>query len=248
MRLPTRFVVVLICTVAGSLSAAEGPSALLDKAIEAHGGAQALGQHKNKATYTKSRGTIEEAETIPFVEETFGQPPDKAKKVTELSIKGQPTVFMMVFNGERAWLRFGGEVREASPAEREGYGEGRTHGDALDFVKLKQRLSDLTPLSAIEVNGRPAAGLQVDTQGHRDVQLYFDKESGFLVKTRTWKKYATTGQTFAEEKVFSDYQDTQGYKWPKRVVAYRDGKRFLTKEVLEFKLVDRHDDSLFARP
>jgi hypothetical protein len=74
------------------------------------------------------------------------------------------------------------------------------------------------------------------------------RHSGFLVKTRTWKKYPTTGKLFVEEKEMSDYQDTEGYHWPKHVVAYRDGKRFLNKEVLEFKLLEKIDDGVFAPP
>src|SRR5262245_25157668 len=136
MRMSLFLSIVLVMGLIGAsqrVSEAGDLSALLDKAIAAHGGADMLTQHKNKAIYTRSRGTIEEAETIPFVEETFGQPPDKAKKITELEIKGQKTIFMMVFNGDRAWLSFGGQVREANAAEQEGYKEGRNHCDVLDL-------------------------------------------------------------------------------------------------------------------
>jgi hypothetical protein len=165
-----------------------------------------------------------------------------------MDIQGQKTVFIMVSNGEKHWLRFGSEVREANAAEQAGYKEGRNHGEALGLLKLKQRLGDITQLPEIEVNGRPALGIEVHTEAHREMQLYFDQESGFLVKTRTWKKYPQTGQTFAEDKIMSDYQDTDGYKWPRHVVAYRDGKKFLTKEVTHFELPGKIEDELFVRP
>ena len=253
--IPTLFLLAAVGVIGGSdqpLSAADSLSAILDKAIAAHGGAEVLAKHKGKAIYSKARGTIEDQrqgpEKIPFVEEMFLQPPNKFKKITNMQIKGRETTFMMVSDGEKHWLKFGEEVREANASEQAGYKEAQNHGDVLDFVKLKGRMRDLTLLPEIEVNGRTAVGAQVTTEGHRDMQLFFDGQSGLLVKTVTWKTYPMTGKTFVEEKVMDDYQDTDGYKWPKRVVAYRDGKRFLTKEVLEFKLPQQIEDRVFAKP
>jgi hypothetical protein len=223
-------------------------AAVIDKAIAAHGGADALRKHKGSAIRSTARGTIEDRETIPFTEDVYLQPPNKSKKVTAMQVKGRTMTFVMVSDGAKNWLGMDGRVREANANEQAESREARNHGDVLDLLKLRERLADLTPLPAVVVNGRPAVGLKVKTEGHREMELFFDTESGYLVKTRTWKKYPATGTTFVEEKEMSDYQDTAGYKRPKRVVAYRDGKRFLTKEVVEFRIVDRIDDAAFAKP
>src|SRR5687768_9482828 len=109
-------------------SAADPLSAILDKAIAAHGGADTLQKHKGAAVHSKARGTIHEPETIPFVEEVFLQPPGRSKKVTEMEMNGKKTTFYMVSDGQKSWLGFDGQLRESNVAETAECKEARNHG------------------------------------------------------------------------------------------------------------------------
>src|SRR5437016_4035413 len=48
---------------------------------------------------------------------------------------------------------------------------------------LKEKAYTLSTLDEIKVDGKPAVGVKVSAKGHRDIELYFDKESHLPVKT-----------------------------------------------------------------
>ena len=60
---------------------------------------------------------------------------------------------------------------------------------AFGLALMPQRLRDadfqLSPAGEVKVNDRPALGLRVSRKGWPDVNVYFDKESGLVVKAAT---------------------------------------------------------------
>ena len=64
------------------------------------------------------------------------------------------------------------------------------------------------------------------------VTLYFDKETGLLVKREaTVKDLGTDDKEVLEEAVISDYKEADGRKYHTRVVVTRDGKTYYGSEV-----------------
>ena len=64
------------------------------------------------------------------------------------------------------------------------------------------------------------------------VTLYFDKETGLLVKREaTVKDPGTDDKEVLEEAVVSDYKEAGGRKFHTRVVVTRDGKPYYRSEV-----------------
>jgi hypothetical protein len=70
----------------------------------------------------------------------------------------------------------------------------------------------LATLGEIKVEDKPALGVKVSRQGPRDVDLYFDKRSGLLVRTE-WPASRTTspGQEVTEE---SSWASTRRFRAP----------------------------------
>ena len=106
----------------------------------------------------------------------------------------------------------------------------------------------LSPLGEVKVNDKPAVGVRVSSEGFQDVNLFFDKASGLLVKTETRTIDAQSGDEKTEEKLLSDYKETEGVQRPGKVVVLRDGKKLLTLQVEDVKVVDKFDKDFFTKP
>jgi hypothetical protein len=99
------------------------------------------------------------------------------------------------------------------------------------------------------VADKPAVGVKVSHKDHQDVNLYFDKDSGLLVKMEHKTKAQEEGnKEVTQEDIYSDYQDIGGAKIPMKLTILRDGKKYVEGEASEVKAVDKHDEKTFAKP
>jgi len=97
------------------------------------------------------------------------------------------------------------------------------------------------------VNGKPAAGVAVRNGKRPVVTLYFDKETGLLVKREaTVKDLGSDDKEVLEEAVVSDYKEAGGRKYHTRVVVTRDGKPIYRSEVSMPREVE--NPQLFDKP
>jgi hypothetical protein len=106
----------------------------------------------------------------------------------------------------------------------------------------------LSLLGESKVEDRAALGVKIASKGHREMNLYFDKESGLLAKVQLRKNDPQTGQEVDEERIIKEYQDFDGQKAAKKVLINHDGKKYLEMEVIEIKYPDDIDDSEFQKP
>jgi hypothetical protein len=239
-------VIALLLLASGAARAADDDvKAIIDKAIKAHGGADKLNQ--DKASQTKNKGTIELFGGISFTEETTMQA-NRFKSVLVLQVSGQTVTQTTVFNGEKAWVNVVDKTMEL---------EGKTMDEVKEVIylarvsrltTLKDKPFELSSLGELKVNDRPAVGVKVASKGHRDVNLFFDKETGLVAKIERQGVDPMTEKEFNEERIITEYQEKDGVKFPKKAVINRDGKKFIEVEVLEIKTRDKVDDSEFAKP
>src|SRR5207253_1605637 len=97
---------------------------------------------------------------------------------------------------------------------------------------LKDKSVELSPLGEVKVNDRPAVGVRIASKGHRDLNLYFDKETGLMAKIERQALDTQTMQMVTEERIIQEYQVVDGMKVAKKVLVNRDGKKFTEAEVL----------------
>src|SRR5262249_23596512 len=120
-------------------------------------------------------------------------------------------------------------------------------GNLWPLLKKDSKFT-LSLLGEQQVDGKPAVGVKVASEGHRDIDLYFDKESNMLVKSESrtlhpmkMKKVRT--QIYIKESRYFD-----GPKEPKKLLIDLDGKKSLDLEILKTKSLERGDENEFAKP
>ncbi len=91
-------------------------------------------------------------------------------------------------------------------------------------------------------------GILIRSKGHRDVQLFFDKASGLLVKRAHSILEGTSGKSVLQEIIYSHYEAVHGLKYPRQITAWRDGRRFATVQVIEVEFFNKLDERVFAKP
>jgi hypothetical protein len=215
--------------------------AVVDKAIKAMGGADRLARSA-KMTWSETGTYYGMGEGLPYTGHYAIQWPDRFR----MEIKD---VFLMVLNGDKGWVSMGGETTELSKEQMAENQEGH-HGSYLTtLLPLKDKAVTLTPLKEIKVGDRPAVGVKASSKGHRDVSLYFDKETGLLVKSEMRvKPQELGGKEVNQESWYSEHKEVGGLKVPMKLVIHHDGKKFLESTHTDLKFPDKLDDKLFAKP
>jgi len=250
--MPHRILLMILCSMILSASpvAHAGDSAaaraLIDKGLEAQGGEAKLA--KLPAVTAKHKGTFHGlGEKAAFTGEHAMDGPDRQRFIMDLRVDGEKLRIIQVLNGSKAWIRTNDDTVDVedddlAEAKEEAYSDWIT-----TLLPLKDKAFKLSPLGEIMVGKRPALGVKVSSKGHRDNKLYFDKQTGLLVKTVTRVK-DDTGEELTEETFLSDYQDVQGTRQAAKITVERDGELYLESEITEYRLAPRLDDSVFARP
>ncbi len=222
-------------------------TALIEKAVKAHVGADKL--NSMKCLQSKGKGKLEAFGGVELTQEVVVSFAGRFKETAEIDINGMKVKVISVFDGAKASITANGQPIEINDKIVEEFKEAAY---AMRAGRLTNLLTDksvkLTPLGESKVEGKPAVGVKVANKGHRDLDLFFDKESGLLVKVQTRKNDLQTMQEVDEERIIQEYQDVDGRKAPKKVLINRDGKKYLELEVVEVKFPDAIDDSEFQTP
>jgi hypothetical protein len=207
------------------------PDQIIEKYVAALGGAEAI----KKITSRVMKGTITAGGSETPIE-LFTKVPNKRISISN----GQSYT---AFDGTVGWMgNTGRPAREMSAVEAEAAG--------LDAeFSLALRLKEIFPQLR---RGRPEtiAGVECETlnatrPGRPPVRLYFDKNSGLLVRM---VRYADTpvGRN-ATQIDYADYREMEGVKSPFRWTLARPNGRF-TIQVKEAKNNVPIEDSKFSKP
>jgi hypothetical protein len=112
---------------------------------------------------------------------------------------------------------------------------------------LKDKDFTLSSVAEAKVNGKPAAGVKVKAKDHKDIDLFFDKETGLLVRVARNAYNAETMKEALFEIVYSDFKDFSGVKQPAKARLTRDGKPFADVEVTNLQLLDKVNPNEFTK-
>lgn len=220
--------------------------ALVEKAVKAHGG-DALA--KFTAVTSTFKGTFHGmGQELPITGQVATQGPDKVKMDMEIEAGGQKIHIVNVIAGDKGWTRVGTDTTELP---KDAVDEAREHtyaGWVATLSPLTGKEFTLVATGETKVNDKPALGVKVSSKGRRDVDLYFDKESGMLVKSEAKVKDEGSGQEVTEESFYSGYKDIQGTKQAMKFKVLRDGKLYVEGEASETYLSEKLDEGTFAKP
>jgi hypothetical protein len=244
---PLPLLLVLLAAGPGYAADRDAALAVIEQAIKAHGGAEALTKAQT-AVRTATGVLMTFGKETPFTDELSAQLPDRFRLVLDLRMGQQKARVIQVVNGERGWESTGGPF---SPLSKERLEELRQEA----FVRLwlatlvpltKDNSLDLGVLPEAKVDGQPAAVVKVGRKGQPDLKFYFDKASNLLVKID--RRASEAGLVFDQEFVFSDYKDFGAVKLATKQVEIRGGKKFAELNGISYQFPRSIDDSVFNRP
>jgi hypothetical protein len=221
---------------------------IVEKAVKAHGGQDKLDKFKGQTI--KFKGTFHGmGEGIPMTGEVTSSGMDKQKIDMEIEAGGMKIPIVIVFDGEKGWAKVAKDVKEMDKEQVAEAKEQAYAGWVTTLAPLKDdKKFKLATIGEVKIDKKPALGVKVTSKGHRDVDLYFDKETGMLVKAETVVKDDMSGQEVGEESFPSEYKDVQGTKQAMKFTVKRNGKLFMEGEATGVELFEKLDASTFAKP
>ncbi len=233
----------LMLGVAGAARADDATKAIIDKAITATGGEAKL--TKAKAATSKAKGTYHGmGQAIPYTSEHAMQLPTQYRA----AIEAENFKMVVVANGDKGWVKINGELQELDKDKLAEQKETLHAALVGSLVPLKDKAFTLSPLGDAKVGDHEAVGVKVSHKDRRDVNLYFDKKTGLLVKMEHRVKDDQSGQEMNQETFFSDYKKFDDVQEPTKVTIKRDGNLYVEEEITEWKHHDKLDDSTFDKP
>jgi hypothetical protein len=227
---------------------AKAARALVDKAIKAQGGADNLAKYKGSVASFK--GTFYGmGMELPMTGVITTMGVDKFKADIMVEAGGMKIQIVNVVNGDKGWSKVGANTTEMdkdmlTQAKEKTYAEG-----VASLVPLIDGKGyTLAPTGEFLVGEKKALGVKVTSKGRRDVDLYFDKETGLVVQYEFKVKDEGSGQEVTETSYPSEYKDVRGVKLAKKFTVKRDGKLYLEIEMTDIELHDKLDASVFDKP
>jgi len=213
---------------------------ILDKYIQAVGGAQRLANLTSFAAKGTYQGYDTDLEAVPL--DVLAKAPGQRTAIIHLRIGDSTTIY----DGRAGWIAAPDKpVRLLTLA-----------GEDLDGVKLDAALS--FPAGIKQALGQWRAGFPKASIGDREVQivqgtaaggsrvkLFFDQQSGLLLRT---VRYTDTAVGIIPAQIdYSDYREVAGVKLPFHwVITWTDGQA--TVELSEVQPNVAMDASKFAKP
>jgi hypothetical protein len=237
----------LFVGAAGRATAQDAARAIIERAVQAHGGAEALGRvHADKV---RIKGIITlQGHNTPFVTETTVQLPSQYKHIVEIGSGSDKHTIIHIINGGKVYITLDGRSIEADTAQLAEIRAGLELQRAQRLLPLLEEKSyQLAVLDEIKVNDRPAVGVRVTGRGRKEIRLYFDKEFALLVRAEN-RIDDGKGKEIRQHYFFGDYKEIGGYKRFTKGRVYRDGKQIMEAELLDAKVLDKVDETEFAKP
>jgi hypothetical protein len=220
--------------------------AVVDKALKAMGGADKVAKFKS-GTWKGKASAQEGGNEVVVNNEGTWQGTDRLRVDAEIIGGGQTEKALLVMNGDKAWVKVRDMVRDAPD------GELPNMKSALYAIRMPHLLPDLkgkdftlSYLGDVKVGDKPALGIGVTHKDHKDVSVYFDKDTALPAKSEV-RIADPSGKELTIEYFYSDFKETEGIKHPMKITVKADGKEIVF-DLSEVKSREKVDDGEFAKP
>lgn len=212
---------------------------ILDKYLQAIGGvAQA-------ATLTSlvAKGTYEGYDTLSakVPVDIFANAPNQMATVVHTQNGDSVTAY----DGRNGWIAAADKLMRVLPLDG-GDLEGAKMDAAISFpARIEQDFQWRTGFPSVTIEDRPVDVIQNAARGTTGAKLYFDSESGLLVRQ---VRFVDTAVGVIPTQIdYSDYRDVAGVKVPfKRVITWTDGRSTIALSQVQPNV--RIEASQFAKP
>jgi hypothetical protein len=182
--------------------------AIVARSVQALGGEARLSKARGVWSQIKGNYYLVPSQQIPITAEVCSQLPDQVKVIYHLRGGDRSVIVVDVITKEKSWHQEDGVTRESDKAAFEDDRESNYVNYVSSLLPLLQdKRFQLKALPDTQVNGTAADGVAVNSEGHPEIRLYFDKQSGFLIKIEHQRPKAGTRDPGLREEYLSDYQD-----------------------------------------
>jgi hypothetical protein len=223
--------------------------ATIVRAIRAKGG------DDNEGKYTgltlKGTGTFYGlGEGIPFTGAWHFQGHSQSRGTLEIKVMDQTLTLTQVVSGDKGWVKFNDEVKTMSPDELAEEKAAIYAKWVSSLVPLKDKAFKLANIGEVKIGEQAATGVRVSHAGHRDINLFFDKTSGLLVKSESQVKDVKdgSGKEMGEETFFADFKEFKGIKFPTKITINRDGKLHVEAVMTDILPLEKLEEDVFGQP
>jgi hypothetical protein len=228
-------------------AAARGDDAvrdLVEQAISAHGGAGIIDKYPAGRAKVKGMVVLQGAE-YPFLLERVFQTPGKLRITSEVEIQRIKRPVTYIVNGTAVGENAGGLPQEMPKSQA---AELRTAAYVLNLIRLTPLLKDkkltMTSAGEKEIDKRSVIGVSVSSDGHKEIRLYFDKETHLLAALER-SGFDDRGRTVEHVEIYSNYREAAGLKYPTKTLIKQGGKRYVESETTEFTPLAKVDPREF---
>lgn len=239
---------VWLLTTSSSARAEDDAKKVVEAAIKAHGGADKLAKLKDKAVQQKGKMKLFmpiEAEGDYEMTASAG----KFRRQLKFSFMGTDIDSIQVFDGKTFWISTNGMLTTFDKKEDIDALKEAIHAEkAAGLAMLGDKNIELSLIGDDKVGDTPVVGVRVSEKGHKDVSLFFDKNTHLL------KKIVNRGLDFQshmeaeQERIIEEYKEFDGLKRPTKVTVNKDGKKQVVVEISEMKYIEKPDDTTFNKP
>src|SRR4029079_2587118 len=224
---------------ATSGSAPANPTAdqILEKYYQAIGGSAAIDKLKSRVM----KGTLVANNGNELGYELDQSGPDS---VLAILTTPQAGVIERGFDGTIGWEKSARGIRDLGTDE---IGYLRRYPALYTDIKLKEQFSRISFGGKPKIDGRDVYALRATTTGGKRESLFFDVETGLLVRRST--STTTPVGTIPEQVDFADYRDVDGMKLPFTIrVSAVDLNNSVVRKFTEIKLNVPLESKRFSKP
>lgn len=232
---------LLLLLLAGAASA-EDARAILDRAIQAHGGAARLERTKKGHFKGNCEGIKPDGPFRYEIEEWFDLPVRVKRVVDSISSNGTSTHVEWLCMGKESWIREGTKrVQNASLPVSQSTEQQQWYAILAMLLLLREKDAQLTSLPEEKKDGSTLAGVHV-VYSQLEGDYFFDKSTSLLRQSKTIRPREKTTVEFR----YDDYRDIQGIHYPMRInVTEETYSSTFTLSSIEF--LDKIDSNVFAK-
>jgi outer membrane lipoprotein-sorting protein len=235
--------------------------AILDNAIKAAGGQEKLAKLTSFVLKMNRKSTPRgEGPTLVTTAEISYEFPDRKRMESTRDLGGTKTTTVQILNGDKVWLTSRGATRELTVDQA-----ARVKADPFTDFPVRQlplykgKGYKLTMLGESKVEEKRVVGVKVSSEGKPDARLFFDKDTGLLVKREYELNRAVLAgggvpaggeepKPVTVEIIYEDYEEAAGVRYPTKTTRFQGGQKIGEDEVTEFKVVEKFDEKTFAKP
>ena len=223
------------------------PVEIMKKAVAALGGPEKV-KAFDSAAYDLKGQLYVQGLTLPFQAAITLQGADRQRIALSFSLDAQEQKVVQILNRDKGWVNLNGAtVAMDGDKLTDALAEARAAWIAATLPPENAEYA-LAPLVESKLGDQTVVGVRVSHKLCRDVELYFDKESGLLLKSKSSVTDEATGRPVEQEMLYADYRENNPLKSATKLTVTRAGQLYLSAERTNYRSLPEIADSIFAEP